>query len=126
MKVLNEKNTILILVGLISLVIIFHLLILFKIIPSEIAWGGRLKTEQEMFVFETVSVALNLFLIWILTMKVKQPESKIINIVLWLFFVVFILNTVGNLFAHTNLEKLFSILTFVLAILILRILMKGK
>ena len=34
---------------------IFHLLILSQIIPFEIVWGGKLKTTEEMYVFESIS-----------------------------------------------------------------------
>ena len=123
---INNKNTIRLLVGLLSLVIIFHFLILVKIIPFGIAWGGRLKSAEEMYVFESISIALNLFLIWILSLKSKNVKSKLINFALWIFFVVFSLNTIGNLVAHTNFEKGFSVLTFIFALLLLRILTKNK
>lgn len=123
---ISYKNAIRLLVGLLSLVIVFHILILVKIIPFDIAWGGRLKSEQEMYVFESISIALNLFLIWILSLKMKNIKRKMVNIILWIFFVIFFLNTIGNLFAHTTIEKFFSILTLIFTILILRILMKNK
>lgn len=126
MIIINHKNAIRLLIGILSLVIIFHFLILVKIIPFNIAWGGRLKSEQEMYVFESISVALNLFLIWIILLKAKNVKRKIINIILWIFLGIFSLNTIGNLFAKTTFEKFFSILTFIFALLILRILMKKK
>jgi len=124
--IMINKNTIRLLVGLLSLVIIFHFLILIKIIPFGIAWGGRLKSAEEMYVFESISIALNLFLIWILSLKSKNVKSKLIDFTLWIFFVVFSLNTIGNLVAHTNFEKGFSVLTFMFALLLLRILTKKK
>ena len=124
--IMINKNTIRLLVGLLSLVIIFHFLILVKIIPFGIAWGGRLKSAEEMYVFESISIALNLFLIWILSLKSKNVKSKLIDFTLWIFIVVFSLNTIGNLFAHTNFEKGFSVLTFMFALLLLRILTKKK
>jgi hypothetical protein len=86
-----------------------------KIIPYDITWGGRLQNDQEMYVFETTSIAINLFLIWILLMKgdfvqYKFPV-KVIHVILWIFVVVFTLNTVGNIFAKTLLEKAFTLLT---------------
>ena len=121
----NEK-AIKLLIGLLSLVIVFHILVLLQIIPYNIAWGGRLKTVQEMYVFEIVSIALNLFLIWIVWLRAKNVKSKIVNIILWVFFGIFSLNTIGNLFAQTTFEKYFSILTLIFALLILKILIKKK
>lgn len=98
-----------------SIIIVFHSCILLKIIPYDITWGGRLQSDQEMYIFEITSIAINLFLIWILSMKgnfvtYKFPV-KVIHVILWVFVVVFALNTVGNLFAKTLLEKAFTLLT---------------
>lgn len=79
-----------------------------------------------MYIFETISILVNLFLGLLLLMKggyVKfRFKEKAINIILWIFFALFILNTIGNMFAKTNFEKSFAVLTFVSAILIWAIL----
>lgn len=119
-----KQNDLKILIGLLVIVIVFHFLILFKIIPFDIVWGGRLKSEQEMYVFESISISMNLFLLWILSLKIKNIKHKFINITLWIFFVIFSSNTICNLFAHTSFEKYFSVLTFIFALLLLKILWK--
>lgn len=111
-----------ILLILIAFTLIFHLCFLFKIIPYNIAWGGRLKTDNEMYVFESLSIMVNLFLGRVILMKgdyiKKRYSEENINIILKVFMVIFILNTIGNLLAITNFEKLFSIVTAGLAFLI--------
>lgn len=118
------------LIFLTIIVTAFHLLIIVKLIPYEMAWGGRLKTDKDMYSFETISIFINLFLISILLIRggyLKiQLNNKIINTVLWIFFFIFILNTIGNILANTTFEKLFSVLTLILAILIWNILMKKE
>jgi hypothetical protein len=93
-----------------------------KIIPYNIAWGGRLTNDNEMYVFESISIVINLFLSWVLLMKGEFVQFKFtiktVNLILWIFFALFIINTVGNLFAKTNFEKLFALLTGLSAILI--------
>lgn len=121
---LNKTRVIQLLIFLLSLVVIFHVLILIKIIPYTIAWGGRLNSDQEMYQFEGVSILVNCLLIWILHLKKKQINHKIIDPILWIFFVIFILNTIGNLLAKTTFEKSFSILTLIFALLIFKILRK--
>jgi membrane protease YdiL (CAAX protease family) len=116
---------------LLSIVTVFHLCIILKFIPYDITWGGRLKNDNEMYVFETISIFVNLFLISTLLIKGNYLKIRLnekgINIVLWIFFFIFILNTIGNAVAVTNFEKLFSVLTLILAILIWNILKKkGK
>jgi hypothetical protein len=112
--------------GLLSVIILFHIAIVVKIIPYDIAWGGRLQNDSEMFVFEAASIAINLFLVTVLLMKGHylsfRFQERTINIILWVFFSLFILNTIGNIFAKTTFEKSFSILTLLFAFLIWAIL----
>ena len=107
------NNSIKIFLGLLTAVILFHICIIAKIIPYDITWGGRLKNDTEMYVFETISIFINVFLTWILLMEGNFIEfkfsSKTIHIILWVFFGLFVLNTIGNIFAKTNFEKLFAV-----------------
>jgi hypothetical protein len=127
---MSPKNAIKIMLCMLVVVILFHLSIVLKIVPYEITWGGRLKTDAEMYAFETISILINLFLCTILLIKGnyirKFIPMKTINITLWIFFVLFILNTVGNMFAKTNFEKFFALWTLTSAILIWIILRKDK
>lgn len=119
---MKNKIAIKMILGLLCFVILFHLGIIIKVIPYKIAWGGRLQNDGEMYVFETISIILNLFLGFIILMKGRFIKSyfnqKIVNFILWFFLVLFILNTIGNLFAKTDFEKMFSVLTFLFAVFI--------
>lgn len=112
------------------LVIIFHLGILLRFIPYGIAWGGRLKNDQDMYIFECVSIGVILILIFTLLLKGKylkpQVNNRILNFILWIYFVIFVLNTLGNVLAKTNFEKIFSIVTLISAILIWKIIRAKK
>jgi membrane protease YdiL (CAAX protease family) len=96
---------------LVSLVTLFHLGIIAKIIPYNIAWGGQLTNDSEMYVFETISILVNLFISWVLLMVGNLVQFKFstrtIKIILWVFFALFVLNTIGNFLATTNFEKYF-------------------
>ena len=124
------NNSIKIFLGLLTAVILFHICIIAKIIPYDIAWGGRLTNDTEMYVFETISIFINVFLTWILLMEgnfIKfKFSSKTIHIILWVFFGLFVLNTIGNIFAKTNFEKFFAVLTGLSAILIWNIKQQEK
>lgn len=111
---------------LLSGIIIFHMLILFGIIPFSIVWGGRLSTKEEMLIFESVSILINAFLIFILAVKGKYIKIKLpkifIQIVLWIFVFLFFLNTIGNLLAESTIETIiFSPITLLFSILCARI-----
>ena len=126
---MKNRIEIKIMLGLLIAVIIFHLCIIIKIIPYEITWGGRLQNDSEMYIFEIISIMINLFLGFVLLMNAGyiKPYFKqsLINIILWIFFILFVLNTIGNILAKTNFEKSFAALTLVFSILIW-IILKNK
>lgn len=111
-----------ILIGLSVLVLLFHLLILVRVIPYEITWGGRLKSVEDMYVFEAVSILINLFYMFLLLQKAAYMRyiigAKTVTLLLWAFFLLYALNTIGNAVAKTNFEKCFGILTLLNAALI--------
>ena len=108
-----------------TVAICFHILILVKIVPYEITWGGKLKTDVEMFVFETFSILINAFFIFVLLQKGAFIKpffgKKTVSITLWIFFVLFVVNTFGNLFAKTAFEKGLAFLTLINSILLWKI-----
>lgn len=126
---MKAETAINVMLGIVGAVIVFHLSIVLKITPYDITWGGRLRNDTEMYVFESISIIVNLLLGLIIMMKGNYIASlipiRVINGVLWVFLVLFILNTIANLFTVTNFEKLFTVLTFISAVLIWFIL-RGK
>ncbi|WP_052301160.1 hypothetical protein [Owenweeksia hongkongensis] len=128
---MNLTTAIKLTLGIVVAILLFHLSILFKVVPYEITWGGRLTNDFEMYVFETVSVLVNLFLLTLLMIKGKYWNAfmplRIVNILLWAFGALFALNTVGNVLAKTSFEKTFAIITLALSFLICYIQIKtGK
>ena len=101
-----------------------------KFIPYDIAWGGNLTNDNEMYVFEIISVFINLLLCYALLIKGEYVKGliplKIVDISLWVFLVLFGLNTVGNAFAETTFEKFFSIITLLFVLLLWTILRKKE
>ena len=108
-------------ISIFSLSILFHLLVIMKVIPSTIVWGGRVENQQELLKFESVSIILNiLFLLIILminaTIKVKV-KPIVFRVILWLMSALFILNTIGNLLAKSSIETMiFTPVTILLSI----------
>ncbi|MBW4362034.1 hypothetical protein [Flavobacterium taihuense] len=124
----KKINSIQILLGMLLMVTVFHFFIMVKLIPYDIAWGGRLTNDTEMYGFEAISIFINLFLISVLSIRANylkfRVNKKVINSILWIFFFLFILNTIGNLSAKSYSEKLFSVFTLILALLIWNVLKK--
>ncbi len=119
---LENRFLVRILLWISATVILLHLLVLFKFIPYDIVWGGRLKTDADILLFEVISIAVNLVFVWVILQKARFVKpilgEKSIKAMLWFFFGLFVLNTIGNLAAETHLEKALSIVTAVLAFLV--------
>lgn len=108
------------------IVITFHMMVMAQIIPYSVVWAGRLKSENEMYVFEALSVIINFVLIVAVLAKTKNiklnSSQKIVDVTLWLFVIVFALNTLGNLTAKASIETYVATpLTFILALLCWRV-----
>ena len=106
---------------LLSLFLVLHFMILIKIIPYNLVWGGKLKSDKEMYRFEIFSILINsLFIIVTLTqmslLTIDMPKN-VITYFLWLMTGLFLLNTLGNVTSKNKLEKrVFTPVTILLAI----------
>lgn len=103
------------------LTLIFHLLILSSVIDYRIVWGGRLQSQAEMLVFESISIALNSVFLWITVQRLGWIRNYLplwlMRTSLVLMSLVFALNTLGNLFAKELVERLiFTPLTLLLCV----------
>lgn len=101
--------------------LVYHLLIVTQIIPYNITWGGRLDTLSKMYVFEAISITINLLIMAVIATKGGYLKAiipgKIVTVLLWALVVIFSLNTIGNVFAKTLFEALvFTPITLVSAI----------
>ena len=119
---MNPKLAIKLMLWLIGVIILLHSAILMKIIPYNITWGGRLENDIEMYVFEIMSILINLFLVVLLLLRGRYLSCfipmKVVNILLWAFLFLFGINTLGNIFAETTFEKSLSLLTLIFTYLI--------
>lgn len=108
--------------------LLFHIGVLLKIAPQEIIWGGNLGSDREMYLLESISILVTLYLIILLLIKGSfiRPvlPPKIVRTSLWAFLILFVLNTVGNLLAKTTAEQVFALLTMVISFLLWVVLRK--
>ena len=116
---------------LFALIIAFHLLVFFQVIPFQIVWGGRLNSVSEMYSFEAMSIALNLLMLAVVSVRSGVlslgVNPRVIQVLLWLMTALFILNTVGNLLSINETEKLiFTPITLVLSIFCIRLALVTK
>ena len=130
-KIVPFRVAVQIIVALNIAVILFHILVMLQVIPMDVIWGGRLESEPEMYVFESASIIINGLLIAIVLAKKKSVQfakrHAAINACLWVFVVLFLLNTLGNIVAETTVETLVATpLTLLLAILCFRMVIERK
>jgi hypothetical protein len=100
---------------------VFHVLVLLKIVLYKLVWGGRLKSDKDMYRFEIVSLILNLFFLSVVCARCEFISISInvqfLKIILWVMAALFLLNTIGNLLSKNNYEKIiFTPLTLLLMI----------
>jgi hypothetical protein len=127
---MNAHKATRIILFILATTVAFHVLIVVKVIPYHIAWGGRLQSDQDMYAFETVSILVNVFLALVLCIKANYLKlnlpNKLINVILWCFLILFLLNTIGNIIAVTAFEKSFALVTLALSYLLWVILKPRK
>lgn len=120
-----------ILVSIFSLILIFHFLVLFGFIPFKIVWGGRINSESEMILFESISIGINLVMIGLVLTYSQIIKNnipvKILRIGIWAMAVLFAVNTLGNILSLNNFEKwFFTPQTFILSILCIWLALKNQ
>jgi hypothetical protein len=90
--------------------IVFHGFVLLGIVPYNIVWGGQLESAEEMYMMESVSIGLTLFMAWMVAVRIEVLHAKFPALLSQFIFggmaLLFLLNTIGNLFAVNSLETL--------------------
>ena len=114
-----------------SLMVLFHVLVMVQVIPYGMVWGGRLENSSQMLLFEAISIAVNLLMLGAVAISAGMVKVKInrglLKAALWTMFGVFLLNTIGNLLSNNETEKLiFTPLTLLLALFSLRLAMSKE
>ncbi|YCA45754.1 hypothetical protein M1E11_11425 [Bacillus sp. JZ8] len=109
-----------------TMALLMHVLILLNILPYDFVWGGRLKRQEDVILFEMVSILIQMIFISIVAVKagyiLKGQFKRTSNIGIWGIFGVMILNSIGNLASHSFLETVvMTPITILLALLVFRL-----
>ncbi|MFX0557721.1 hypothetical protein ACOCEA_13050 [Maribacter sp. CXY002] len=106
--------------GIVISYVLFHLLILLQLIPSNVVWGGKIVQPKTILFLEGAALLVMLFLGALILMKTKvipnKWQEKTLNRWLLVFSVYFVLNTLGNLLAETIFENTQALPTLILAL----------
>ena len=111
---------------ILTLTIIFHFLVLVGVIPFDIVWGGRLKTQEQMMAFEAVSITINVLMVTFVAMDAgfvkRRVPAAFLKGMLWTMAFLFLANTVGNAFSVNSFEKaVFTPVTLLLCLFSLQL-----
>ncbi len=126
-KLISAKLAGNILLFSLGLLFLFHILVLLKVIPADIVWGGQIRgVPANLVTLETIALLVTALFILIVAAKTGYLQtgklSGAINVGLWLIFAYLLLNTLGNLASGISLEKLlFAPITIILALCALRL-----
>lgn len=128
-KIISFKAASRLSTAILSLLSLFHLtiiigIIIFDYVPIEFLWGGQMETRKELLQFEILSLIVSLFCALIILIRSQSIKISVLlglsRVVIWLLFILFLLNTIGNLIAESTFERVFALLTVILSILCLR------
>ena len=124
-KLINAKLAGNILLFSLGLLLVFHVLVLFKVIPANIMWGGQ-ATSANLTTLEIIALIVTLFFGFIIAAKTGYVNvgkfAVVVNIFVWIIFLFLVLNTLGNLASGVAVEKLiFAPITLILALCALRL-----
>lgn len=107
-KIISAQLAGTILLVFMFLLTIFHLLIIFNVIPADIFWGGQIKdTSTNVLLMELIALVVTLVFILIIAVKISKSAKyrKLVNSGVWVIFIYLILNTLANLASGHFIEK---------------------
>jgi hypothetical protein len=110
-----------------GLLFLFHVLVLLRVIPADIVWGGQIKgVPENLNTLEFVALIITALFLLIVAAKTGYLQagkwSGAISVGVWLIFAYLLLNTVGNLASGISFEKLvFAPVTIILALCAFRL-----
>lgn len=128
--IISFRKALLLTIVVAGLLIVFHMSIItgilfFDFAPVDYLWGGRMDTSAQLLNFEWLSLLISVLFFVLLLIKAGRIKiavlKKVAHMFVWLFFILFLFNTIGNLIATTNFEKFFALVTGLLTFLLLRI-----
>lgn len=102
-----------------GLLLVFHVLVLLKVVPADMIWGGNANAGN-LITLEVVAIAVTLFFGLVIASKTGYVNAGkftgVVNILVWLVFAFLLLNTLGNLASGVSAENfIFAPVTVILA-----------
>ncbi|WP_242920381.1 hypothetical protein [Pontibacter liquoris] len=119
------------LVTILLLFVLFHGLVLLRILPNEMVWGGGMTDQKQMITLELLALLVSLLMLAVVGIKAGFIPVKVKPVLLkgalWVMCGMFLLNTLGNMTSQHALEKFaFTPLTLLLSLFCCRLAVARK
>ena len=126
LSVFSFRGTGIAMIVLLGAFVVFHVLVLARVVPHGIVWGGRIDDRGRLMRMEAVSIAMLLasgvLVVWHLQTGGAGGPGLFSSVGMWVLVALFALNTVGNIVARTPLERFaFTPVTLLLAVMAMRL-----
>ncbi|NJC97563.1 MAG: hypothetical protein C3F07_15285 [Anaerolineales bacterium] len=114
-----------ILLASLGVLLVFHILVLFGILPADTIWGGQANAGN-LIVLEIAAIVITVFFGLIIAAKTGYIKTGkftgAVNALVWIVFAFLVLNTLGNLASGVSAENfVFAPITLILAFCALRL-----
>ena len=106
---------------LLSLLIVFHVLVILDVLPYDQTWGGSIEDKSQVIAFEGLAIVLTLVFILMVSIKLDYLKikrlQKVADIAIWAMGGFFVISLIGNLMAKVAIERIiFTPLSIVLVL----------
>ncbi|MFA9392741.1 MAG: hypothetical protein ACERKD_23235 [Prolixibacteraceae bacterium] len=124
-KIISVQRTSQTILALVGVLILFHLMVIFHLIPTTWVWGNDME-EASILPLELIAIVVTFSfgLFTLIKMRyVKTGEdSKVVNIGLWLIAAFLLYTSVMNIISEVAIDNFFfAPITFVLTLLTVRL-----
>jgi hypothetical protein len=120
-KLIGTKLAGNLLLGSLGLLAMFHILVLFRVLPADIVWGGAIQNSTtSLLPLEMISLLVTLLFALIIAAKAGYIKAirfqRAVNIGAWVMFAFLLLSMLGNFASGVRFENLiFAPIAVVLA-----------
>jgi hypothetical protein len=110
-KLISAKLAGNILLGSLSLLAVFHILVLLQVLPADIVWGGAIQNSAtSLFPLEMISLLATLLFALIIAAKTGYIQAfrfrTAVNLGAWIVFAILLLSMLANLASGVAFENL--------------------
>ena len=110
-KLISTKLAGNLLLGSLGLLAVFHILVLLRVLPADIVWGGAIQNSPtSLFPLEMISLLVTLLLAVVIAAKAGYIKTfrfrTAVNIGVWVVFAILLLSMVANFASGVAFENL--------------------